>query len=382
MNHSIFLKNRFSSNFKQLLDAPYLVAFFFIAFFYTLIEVVFSYFNWKEQSQFLILHVFILFLVCFLSLFASGILLRFCSGMLLNKTQPSLQRMCALILTLAYFFMSTHFIYQMEPVTSHLDVKIPLFNFTFLSFIGLSVSYQFITARALPWGEKFRYVFIFFTIGLLLTADWWFLTEKRKKITNNLSGTEIVYVFNSQNADLQPFLESAEFHYVQEKFNLKREKDTRTLQDLINSYLTQATPLYASNIGAPSQLLANSNAPGTTCKNTENSIFTRYALKYTLPIANLVPNALLLKVVPDLFCLYLQNDLARINLLDIYNGILKQQSPQKTVLSIIELDNYPQQVKHVFQNMEIIRESFDTKDVKLKIYFTQTAGAESIVFLN
>lgn len=293
-----------------------------------------------------------------------------------------MQRLCALVLSLAYFFTSTHLIYPLIPSALPITFQIPIFHFIFFVFIGLALAYQFLTARAVQWGEKSRYICIFLVIGALLTTDWWLVTERRKHIEKNLSGTEIVYLFTSQAKDAQAFLESSEFRFLQEKFNLKTEKITAPLQDTLNRYLTQTTPLYASNIGTPSPLLLNSNQPGVICKNTEKDIFWSFTLKYALPVANLVPNHLLLKGVPDLFCLYLQNDLPRINLLDIYNGILKLQTPQKTILSLVDMDRYSQEVTRVFQNMEIIQASFNAKDVKLKIYFTRDAPAETLLFSN
>ncbi|KAB8030016.1 hypothetical protein [Fluviispira multicolorata] len=424
MSRHKFSKSSMSNLSKFSLDKNYLFFLILFSIIYATLKSLYDIINWERDfltffSKDIIInnvispssfHMFLMFLSAFIATLIPAIILRFCCGIVLIKSQIKVQRIFSFFLTIIFLFTTQNdgFSFGINIINSQEIIDISkIINYIFLGFFIISSIIFFVNINENAMNRKIRIIFIFILIISYLIYDWKKTKDFRAESKNNIENSEIVFILeNTDDTNINNFKSSPEFEYIKENFKLEDEKISLISNSILANYATMFSGLYPyesgirnenpsnsriealnmyiqnnknnerriyiSNIGNPSSTggLIRSFDGGIHCDNKVNDIYSYSIIKNFNSFLIFIPNSLIIKKFPKALCLNSLTDDANLTATDIYTNINKHtgEKKRKILINILRKDIGE---TNLIKTIERINETIETENIKIKIFFIQ-----------
>ncbi len=424
MSRHKFSKSSMSNLSKFSLDRSYLFFLILFSIFYASAKSLYDIINWSKDFQSYFdkniiisnisspssIHMFLLFISSFIATLVPAIILRFCCGIILIKSQIKVQRIFSFFLSIL-FLISTHydgFSFGFNAIQSQDIVDFSkIVNYFFLVFFIISLIIFFVNINENAMNRKIRITFIFIIIFSYLIYDWKKTKDFRAESKNNIENSDIIFIIeNTDDLNINKFKSSPEFEYIKENFKLEEEKIPLISNSMLANYATLLSGLYPyetgirdenpsnsrievlnnyiksnknsdktiyiSNIGNPSGVgaLIQTFDGGIHCDNRVNEIYTYSILKNFNPFLIFIPNKFIIKKIPKALCLNSMSDDTNLTAENIYMNInsISNIKKKKIIINILRNDIGE---NNLIKVIERVNETIETDNIRIKIFFIQ-----------
>lgn len=433
MSRHSFSKTTVSNISKFLLDKSFFYFISTILFIFCCIKNFITYYSWEKNFLSYFTHdikisnipslniydFFILVLINFISLIIPTIVIRFCIGILLIKSQIKVQRFFTII-TILFFILSTNFTgfyFGKSHNISYIITKISDFiNMSFIAFLIISLMIFFININENIYKKKIRIIVLLISVVSFLIYDWKNTEKFRVLSKENIEKTNILFIIeNNQKENLFSLKSTNEYKYLEKNFKLSSSEISLVSNFKTANYSSLFTTLFPfesgirndipndsyfnalenhikknritqkeisiSNISNPSSFAALSKYfdTGIKCDNNINKIKKYNYLQNLNPIILFLPYSILIKFIPDTLCLSSYNDLSNLILDEFYLRLNQTSIKDKNIISIIPENFNP---INLFKIIEKINETLESKNLEISILFMQPEKKSQLLQLS
>lgn len=434
MTKHSFSKSTISNISKFSIDKNY---FYFIIptlILYTIIKITFDILGWKENILYYFpsyisiksinipnfIHILKLSTICFFSFFLPSIIIRFCIGVILIKSQLKVQRFLSFLITIIFIFTTKNdgFSFGFNNTNSEWILNLSKFiNVLFIGFIIISVIILFVNINEKNTNRKIRIIFMFILITIYLIYDWKKTSDFRNETRINIEKTELIFIIDRTNEkDVSQLKNTSDFKYIKDNFKIHENKISLVSNNDITNYSSLLTGLmpfesgirneipsnssiqyvknfiethrrnnkfiYISNIGNPSSIggFTKNFDDGVICDNDLKSIYKYSMIENLNPFLVFLPSSIILNIIPSALCLEKSSDTNQNILFDLYKGINTKTEKNKLLVSFL---NKKIGEFNILKIIEKLNETLETDKMKVKIVFLDSTSLYSeIINLN
>ena len=431
MTKQSFSKTTVSNISKFLLDKNF---FYFIIPFlilYTLIKITLNIYDWEKNflhyfskeivinsiTKLDLFNISKLSIICLISLLIPSILLRFCVGIILIKSQLKVQRFFSFLIILVFIFTTKNdgFSFGVIKNSSEFIINLSKFiNILFIGFVVISMMIFYVNINDNIQKRRLRVTVLFLLIISYLFYDWKKTKDFRESTKLNIEKTELIFIIEDidQNT-VNKTKNSEDFNYIKQNFKLSEDNPKMVSNNNISNYYSLLTGLfpfetgvrdeipsnsylsfvndyinknkrkdkfiYTSNIGNPSSLGSiNKNFNGgIICDNSIDSINNYSIIENLNPFLVFMPASMIIKFIPQALCLNSVSNFNENILADLYSGINHNTNDNKIIISFLNNKN---REFNIFKIIEKINETLETDKLSIKLLFIDSKSISSTLF--
>ena len=420
MTKHSFSKSTISNISKFSIDKNY---FYFIIpalILYTIIKVTLDILKWKENISYYFPNnlsinfinnpnfttTIELSLLCFISFFLPAIILRFCIGIILIKSQLKVQRFFSFFITIIFIFTTKNdgFLFGLNKLNPDWILNLSRFiNILFIGFILISLIILFVNINDKNSNRKIRISFMFFLIVVYLIYDWKKTSDFRNETKINIEKTDLIFIADNTNEnDFKLLKNSEDYKYLKDNFKISENKLSLVSNSSTSNYTSLLTGLmpfesgirneipsnsiilylknfiethkrndkfiYVSNIANPSSIggISKNFDGGVICDNDLKSIYKYSMIENINSFLVFLPSSIILDVIPSALCLETLSDTNQNILTDLYNGINFRTPKNKILISFL---NKKMGEFNILKIIEKLNETLETDKIKVEIVF-------------